>query len=741
MKRLEFIEIDLDYCSLRYAEGACAAPAGESKCYNTKATCKARPSFQMETVTLRFAKGASYLAESGIDYVASCIENVNFSPATVSLGENLGTRASLSVQMSDFPFADTGMGFDKYVQERPYDPFKVGTFWGKFRARHPYIRGRAIRWIQGELGQPIEQMETRHFVMDSFESPSLDGRFSIVAKDALKLVDDDRAKAPVASRGFIVSDIDENATTVTLGPAGIGDIEYPASGWVNIAGKEICTFTRVGDTLTLVRGVEGTIPTEHKAQDRVQVCLRYNGADPADIIRDLFVTYAKVPPEYISLVNWKDETGLFLRRLYSRVIAEPTGVSKLVSDLIHQAGLMVWWDDSTARLQLRVMRKISTDAQVFDDNNILQGTLRVKEQPNSRLSQVMTYFGKRTPLERDTEPTSYHSMQLNVNLEAEDDYGDSLIKTIHSSWIPQFGRPVAQRLNEIQLGRFVDPPRLFNFSTFLDGNQLPPVLGEGYRLFARPMQNAAGYQDGIPIQVTRLLPRASGYDVTAAEMRFVDFNEEDLDSRIIIIDSNYLNFNWRNAYDQLYPPPTPDDDIICIVAAGVIVGSRATDLPAFDVGVWPTEINLNLQILGRIQGRGGDGGAGASGRLSNGQDGGLALYARRPIDITASNQIWGGGGGGGGGTGSRGGGGGGGQGFLGGVAGADAGSQSGVQDGTSEMPGRSFWPNEGNGGAAGQPGQKRGISGSGGAAGRAIDGNSFLTFTNGQGDIRGPRVN
>ncbi|MGG4603096.1 hypothetical protein ACLPHZ_20365, partial [Alcaligenaceae bacterium Me47] len=191
----------------------------------------------------------------------------------------------------------------KYVQERSYDPFEKGTFWGKFRARHPYLRGRAIRLIRGELGQSLEQMETRHFVMESFQSASLEGRYKIVAKDALKMADGDRAKAPVVSRGFIVSGITASATTAVIAPAGIGDLEYPQSGVVNIAGKEICYFTRSGDTLNLTRGQEGTQAIEHKAQDRVQVCIRYNGQDPADIIRDLFVNYAGVPAEYIRLDN------------------------------------------------------------------------------------------------------------------------------------------------------------------------------------------------------------------------------------------------------------------------------------------------------------------------------------------------------------------------------------------------------------------------------------------------------
>ncbi|NGP19291.1 hypothetical protein [Devosia aurantiaca] len=93
-KLLTFVEVDLDYCSLRYGEGACpatmsgASPTGDHKCFNTPATCQVREAFLNQPVTLRFAKGTAYLAESGIEAIPA-IEAENFSPPTVSLGRTL----------------------------------------------------------------------------------------------------------------------------------------------------------------------------------------------------------------------------------------------------------------------------------------------------------------------------------------------------------------------------------------------------------------------------------------------------------------------------------------------------------------------------------------------------------------------------------------------------------------------------------------------------------------------------
>ncbi|HEV7284387.1 MAG TPA: hypothetical protein VGN75_05980, partial [Kaistia sp.] len=276
MKALTYVEIDLDYCSLTYGVGACTAsiPAtGPRKCMNTLKTCQVRTKFVNAPITMRFAQPADYLPRD-IEAIPS-INGVSFTPGTVSLGEDLGQRATLTVSFGDHRWSDAAPGFDKYLAERGYDAFARGTFWGKFRARHPYLRGRAIRLIRGVVGQALADMETRHYILESFTGPTPDGIYTLTAKDVLKLADGDRAQAPKLSNGFLVSGITAVATTATLSPSGVGNAEYPASGYVAIGGKEICGFTRSADTLTLTRAQYGTTAAAHDAQDRAQLVLRY----------------------------------------------------------------------------------------------------------------------------------------------------------------------------------------------------------------------------------------------------------------------------------------------------------------------------------------------------------------------------------------------------------------------------------------------------------------------------------
>jgi hypothetical protein len=493
--------------------------------------------------TFRFAQPTNYLP-ADIDAIPS-IASVSFTPATISLGQNLGERATLEVSFTDHRHILGG------------EPFGQGTFWGKWRARYGQkLRGRSIRWIQGLLGQALEEMESRHFVIESTDGPRPDGSYTIIAQDVLKLADGDRAQAPRLSSGSAVGALDTDDTSVTLTPSGIGNAEYPASGYVVLAGKEICAFTRVGDVLTLTRGQLGTAAIAHDAGDRVQLLLRYDGVDPSDIIFDLLTNYAGVPADYIPLDTWHVEIASYLQRVYSADIAEPTDVTKLVSELIEQAALALWWEPLTQQINLQVLRAIPTTAQRITEANTMEGSLSIEDQPDTRISEVWTYYGLRNPCEPVDRSDNYRGAVITADLEAEGDYGGAAIKKIFSRWIGVGGLNVANRMNTIQLGRFRDPPRKFSFELFRYGD-LVPVLGGGYRLEAWPIQDMTGAPTNAPIQLTRVNPLEDRYSVEAQEMLFQNLSPEDLANRVITITGDDFNLHLRAIHDQLYPEPDP----------------------------------------------------------------------------------------------------------------------------------------------------------------------------------------
>jgi hypothetical protein len=825
---LTYVEMDLDHCSLTYGTSPCTASipsTGSIKCFNTIGTCQDRANFDNVPVTVRFAKPASY-RPLDIEVEAASIESVSYTPAVISLGEDLGQRSSLTITFVDHRHSDSGPAGDKYLSDRTYNPYEQGTYWGKFRTRQRFLRGRPLRLIQGLVGQTLAQMDTRHFVIESFEGPGLDGRFTITAKDVLKLADADRAQAPLLSKGSLSAGINNSVTAATLTPAGIGNSNYPASGYLNLGGKEIVSFTRSADSLTITRAQFGTEAVAHSAGDRAQVCLVYDAEDPANVVADLFETYASIPSTAIPLAAWQAETGAYYRRLVSACIAEPTSVKKLVSELVEQCGLAIWPDDVENLVRLQVLRNIATDAERFDDSNVVSQSLTAREQPDKRISQVWTYFGLKTPLEPLDEPQSYRSSAILVDLDAEEDYGQPAIKKTFSRWIPSGGLTIAQRVNQIQLGRYVQAPRAFAFSLFRRGAETP-VLGEGVRLQGLPMQDETGAYEDVPVQITRLRPGDGLYDIEATEMRFNSAYDEGDGTPTVIFDANENNVNLLDRFENLFPAAEAGDTVEFYVNEGVIIGSTSTSVAAMIAGSWPTQavtgnrtsgspvisglsvntatwaavgqrvfgtgipagakilsvnsssqitldtnassgsgtstsltvhtVIINLYTRGRVQGKGGNGGTYFVNNALNGLPGGPALYTRYGINLfldVGDGEVWSGGGGGGAVTliytpGMSGGGG--------------AGTQTGsagqeyspnpwtpATAATAEAGGQGTFRNSGEkGGAGGGPGLAGSAptssvasqyKGTGGAAGAAIDGVSYIDKT-GTGDIRGSETN
>lgn len=585
---VQFIELDISYCSLSYGVAPCTASipsTGTAKCFNSVATCQDSANYAASTVTLRFTEANDFrpLDIEALPNIASA----DFTPAKINPGEDLGTRASLRITLKDHPHSDAGPGYDKYHAERGYEPFRQGSWAGKLRARQPYLRGREVRWYQGYSDQTLDEMELRTFIVESFDGPSVSGIYSLLAVDPLKMFDGDRALAPALSNGRLSADITSSATSATLVPSGIGSAEYAASGYLAIGGSEIVSFTRSGDALTIVRGQLGTPAAEHKAADRVQTVLRYASMDPADIIDDLASNYAGVPSDWVPLADWQAETAAYLRREYTATIAEPTPVNQLVAELQQQAGLSLWWDDLGAKLRLRVLRSMQSSALALDSSNVLKGSFSRKEQPDKRLSQVWVFYGQTNPLKGQEETENYRSVVGVADLVNEANYGSASVRKIFSRWIAPGGLTAAQRVGDLLIGRYGRPPREFSLATMRDAQE-NPELGAAYNLQWRTEQLADGSAETIQAQVLQLKPAKDKFEIIAEEIPLT-LDEEDLDNRQITVDFDALDLNMRSMHDALFPDPTDGMTVNFLIEEGVYVGASSTSIPALQTGTWPTK--------------------------------------------------------------------------------------------------------------------------------------------------------
>jgi hypothetical protein len=729
------IEIDIPFCDLVYGVSPCDAQigvTGEKKCFNVIRTCQDRANFTPSPLTLRFCMPAGDVEfrRNGLPVVViPSIKSVNVTPAVLNPGVDIGARETVRVMFEEHPHSDAGL--DKYLSDRDYDPYQRGTFFAKLRARNPSLEGYALRMLVGSEDDDLADMTAYNYVIDSASGQA--EQFTISAKDVLILADKKKAQAPLISNGVLASGISEVDGSLTLSPTGIGNAEYPASGKIAIAGKEICQFTRVGDTLTLVnRGDSGTDPDEHDEGDLVQLVLIYASEEPSAIISDLLMNYTPgIDASWINAADWSAEVDEYIGRLYSAEIAEPTSVVDLLNELIEQVGLVFWWDTIAQQLRLRSLRPVSAEATLYSEDQIMATSFKATDQPSKRISEVWTYYGIRNPLEDLDNVKNFRAAIATIDPEADQDYEQPAIKKIFSRWIASNNRPAASRLNSMLLSRYRDAPRKFSFSLY-ETIDAVPALGAGFRVQTWSMQDDTGQMTPEPAQVTSLERKEDRFVIDAQEAIFV--TQEDLETaKVIFIDDSTDGVNIRNLHDQIYDDPEPYDVIRCIVSSGANAGTLV-------VGDWPEFVDITLMINGRVLGRGGDG----QYFLSDTGPGGTALYTRYPIVVDNQGII--GGGGGGGGLGSTTGefveaGGGGGAGYPPGTGGG--GIIGNGQNGTTTTGGLGGSQGEtyagGNGGGLGQAGQST-THAAGGAAGIAVDGESYINWTN-EGTIHGARVN
>ena len=245
----------------------------------------------------------------------------------------------------------------------------------------------------------------------------------------------------------------------------------------------------------------------------------------------------------------------------------------------------------------------------------------------------------------------------------------------------------------------------------------------------------------MPAQVVKALPGDESIKVKAQEISWYTYDDQPDQGKLVVIDNDVLDFNFRTVYDKSYAAPESGDTITCLIESGVKVGTSTSSGFAFTVGTW-NESGITLKLInnGYIVGKGGNGGSYPGAK--NGEDGADALYTRQAVTVTNNGTI----GGGGGGVGSSRvvlipvySGGGGGAGYTVGQGGMGyfINTENPGSDGTTTEGGDAGFADSGgqggDGGDLGQAGQNGTGSypfapGSGGAAGVAVDGDSYITW-------------
>tara|TARA_R100000544_G_scaffold20565_1_gene10004 strand:- start:13577 stop:15880 length:2304 start_codon:yes stop_codon:yes gene_type:complete len=751
-EHIYIVEIDADYCANTFGVAPCTATgSGDAKCYNTLENCQDIPNYNKTTKTYRFCEARSP-HPIGLDAIP-LLKNVSISPSVIDVGGGLGVRASVSCSFTDAPHSD--IGIDKYVNERTYIASDRGTFWTKWRARNPNYQFRSMRVLSGYLVNGVfdaANFQTRYYVVESVNATS--GACSITGKDPLKLTSKNKAQAPRASKGLLSLPISSGATSLTLTPSGIGNQEYPASGKVLIK-SEVMNFTRANDVLTLTRGQNNTLATDHAINSTVQICLDYSGKSLDFIVKDLLVNYAEIDASFIPDSAWFAEVDTYLSGLLSGIIVKPFDVFKLLQELAEAMPHYLWWDERNALIQLTALKAPPIGADVIDmDGNIVENSFSTKDKTEMRLSTVFVNFGQFDPTKKLDEPGNYEQTYARIDTDSISKYGSNEIRTINSRWISNNNKAAALQLAALIGRRFSNIPRQIGFS--LEAKDSDVWIGQTREVNHRDIVD----KSGAPVDTLfQILSAKEGelYKYSALEFDYGEALPEDEGGGVpgvdlIIISIDATNINLRTIYNSLFPAPDGSTQVKFIVEGGVKIGSTSTGTYSLDTGSWPAgaEITLQTDVSSLSVGKGGKG---SQATAEDAENGGPAIILNHDLELVNNGVI---GGGGGGGT----------RGVLnhaagGGGAGYEVGLNGGLnvdppgtttsniiaEDGTNELGGNGgridwevdsepFFDVGGNGGDLGQAGVSQGGK-TAGVAGIAINRNGFTLTETETGDIRG----
>lgn len=551
-------------------------------CFNTRSTCQDPNNYDLGVQPIKFVKSQAQALRD--DYYIPSLASVSISPAKLNPGganksiSALGKRAEISVTFKDHPHTDRLV--DPYVDLRDYDPLERSTFWSKWRARNPYYMHRGLKFESGYYKDgALVESTLRSFVMTKFSGPDSNGNVTIQGKDVLTMAEDAKAQAPLASTGSLFADLTDVALGAQLQPAGVGDLEYPASGTLRI-GKEVMTFTRSGDTLTFTgRGTDGTTAQEHSEGDNVQLCLRYAAQSPQDILYDLLLNYAGIPASFLDKAQWDAEALAFLPRLYTALIVEPEGVSKLISEMCEQMYFTVWYDERSGLVKIRAVRPAEDDpvTELNGDNAIVADSVTWEDLSDDLITRVWVYHGRLDPTEKLDQADNYAAIEVSADLEGETSSKQNIkrVKKIYSRWIDAGNAAAAIDLGQSIINRHSNIPRKCTFS--LDGKDQALWLGDFIQVTNRLRTNEFGVPVPVNMQVFTAQEASIGTRFTYTAQEFIASLGDDVTdptARNVVITSDFLNVDLRALHDSQYgTAPESGDTVTFTIRAGVTIGS------------------------------------------------------------------------------------------------------------------------------------------------------------------------
>nr|WP_170540985.1 hypothetical protein [Ruegeria arenilitoris] len=479
--------------------GSLPCTASGASCFNTRPTC-ADPENYIAGGPLYLYFGAQGAGKPSDEIlILPMLVSVSTTAARVNVAgadrrvNPLGIRASASITFRDAPHSD--LLVDPYRATRSYDPEAQGTFWSKWLKRNRFGKvGMVVSIFEGFAGQALSEMIRRDYICDTLEF-SGEESVSMKCRDVLSKATDEKAQAPLLSPGELQSDMDASQMVATVQYATLSD--YDPSGWIRV-GSEVMAYSSVAEngsgflefTLT-ERGAEGTKADEHKFEDRVQQCLRFDDLTVDQALEILYRDFTTIPAAYTPFADWAAEAALYLSAYrLTGIVTKPTAVVDLVGEILEQCQSIQWWDEAAREIKFLAVKPLTEQPRLLtEEDHILPG-FAIRDFTDRRVSQVWFHFDQIDPTKGEKDEQNFRRVQDTRDplMEAPEVFGDPAIRKVFARFIRS--QAVAQEAAGRILSRYKEGAREISFAVSDKDGDIQ--VGEVIKVRHSRIQNATG---------------------------------------------------------------------------------------------------------------------------------------------------------------------------------------------------------------------------------------------------------
>ena len=302
-------------------------------------------------------------------------------------------------------------------------------------------------------------------------------------------------------------------------------LTYGTDEYLRIGDEVIRFGSIVGDVVSWPDGTYraqfGTARADHKANDGVQQCLAWIDQPATNVVYDV-LSLGGIVDANLDLAGLAvEEATWFGPKAHLTVcVPDPEKASDLLTDLLKDLNLMVWWHPVEQLVKFKVNApEVGSPAMTITDDDLVRSQTSVEVLDDERLTRAAIDYDLVSATADRKLRTNYRVPDIFVEIDAESDngYGDVRDDLRQSRWLTAANSVFAKGGVERRLLAVVDAPVKVTMALDL---RKEPTLGALVDVQIRKLVDAAGVKQKGRHRVVKVTDRGRYFETVTRSTRF-----------------------------------------------------------------------------------------------------------------------------------------------------------------------------------------------------------------------------